>query len=490
MRRVPLRLLLALALLLSVVPGVSAASAAEEGVHSANLTHIKNIEYAGQHGGVKNYGTDIEFATINGREYALGGTYRNGLQITDITDPENATLVSRWDCAVAQGDVQVFQRDGRTIVAYAADGIARETITTSNCYKEAKALGFAFPTNYGTFFADITDPLNPQTVSFVAVPQGSHNQTVHPSGNFLYVSNSDLITSTAPAIEVFDISDLSKPVTLPELQLPFVPASLGSESHDITFNTAGTRAYSAALSQGVIIDTTEPANPKIIKSFVDPTIQLWHQSDPFTLTAPDGSKRDFLIIEDEYAGAAGGPHCPSGGVHVYEVTGNLERNPVKVGYWNIDDLRPTPKPTGRCTAHVFDIHEDAKIMTMAFYNGGVRVIDLSGLVGYGLGNDTTLVGTPMREIAHYYFPNSDTWAAKTPKIDPVTGDFYLYGSDVARGLDVYKFKGTGVAPGLATAEANRSRGGGRWMSAREAALTLPRANAAATGYKPFCLLQA
>ena len=31
---------------------------------------------------------------------------------------------------------------------------------------------------------------------------------------------------------------------------------LGTESHDITFNEAGDRAYSAALSQGVIIDTT------------------------------------------------------------------------------------------------------------------------------------------------------------------------------------------------------------------------------------------
>ena len=36
---------------------------------------------------------------------------------------------------------------------------------------------------------------------------------------------------------------------------------LGTESHDITFNADGTRAYSAALSQGVIIDTTDPANP-------------------------------------------------------------------------------------------------------------------------------------------------------------------------------------------------------------------------------------
>ena len=35
--------------------------------------------------------------------------------------------------------------------------------------------------------------------------------------------------------------------------------------------------------------------------------------------------------------------------------------------------------------HVFEIHEDAQVMTIAFYNGGVRVVDLCGLVGVALG---------------------------------------------------------------------------------------------------------
>ena len=40
-----------------------------------------------------------------------------------------------------------------------------------------------------------------------------------------------------------------------------------------------------------------------------------------------GSERNFLIAEDEFAGAAGGPVCPSGGFHVYEITGELEKAP-------------------------------------------------------------------------------------------------------------------------------------------------------------------
>jgi hypothetical protein len=79
----------------------------------------------------------------------------------------------------------------------------------------------------------------------VEVAQGSHNQTVHPSGNFLYNSNSDLITSLQPAIEIFDISNPAAPKSAGELSLPPRPG-LGTESHDITFSDDGERAYSAA----------------------------------------------------------------------------------------------------------------------------------------------------------------------------------------------------------------------------------------------------
>ena len=60
--------------------------------------------------------------------------------------------------------------------------------------------------------------------------------TVHPSGNWLYNSNSDLITSIEPAIEYFDISDVNAPVKAGELALPPRPG-LGTESHDISFST-------------------------------------------------------------------------------------------------------------------------------------------------------------------------------------------------------------------------------------------------------------
>jgi hypothetical protein len=150
-----------------------------------------------------------------------------------------------------------------------------------------------------------------------------------------------------------------------------------------------------------------------------------------TLTADDGTTRELLIAEDEFAGAAGGPVCPSGGVHVYDITGGNELAPKKLGYWNIDDFGPTHDPGGTCTAHVLDIHEGQELMTMAFYNGGVRVVDLSQLAD----------GGPMKAIASYMTDNADSWSFKAPTVTR-TGVFYGYGNDMSRGMDVYRFDGS------------------------------------------------
>ncbi len=451
---------LAATALLALLTLAAPAAAQETHSHSGNMRHVANLPYEARNGTTANYGTDIEFARLAGKQYALAGSYRNGMQIVDVSRPERSRIAAIYDCGVTQGDVQVFKRadlPGRTFATYTSDTYGDGT---STCYREAAALGFnVLKSNgqgkNGTFILEVTDPLNPKTLSFAEVAQGSHNQTVHPGGKYMYNSNSDLITSALPAIEIIDMTDLSAPKTIGELALPTRPG-LGTESHDITFNKDGSRAYSAALSQGVIIDSRNPAAPQIISSFLDPSINVWHQMDPFTLTDDFGREREFVVVEDEFAGAVGTGQCPNGGVHVYETTGGLEREPRKVGYWNIADVRPTDDPTHSCTAHVFDIHEEEQILTIAFYNGGVRVVDLSGLTGLSIGG-TLVSGAGMKEIGNYQIKGMNSWSAKTPKIDS-NGDFYLYGNDIARGLDVYKFTATGT----------RSTNQGRWMSPAEA----------------------
>jgi hypothetical protein len=501
--------LLSLALLAPATAGGSVAVAEEEGTHSPNMSHVTTLPYGQPRpSAMENGGTDIEFVSLTvdkrdandkrickpqrrdpdrcrrnrkgdvvffkeTREFALAGSYDNGLQVVDITVPTASRIVGHYDCAIRQGDVQVFARGKRTYATYTQDDPYNGDPphdTSSQCYLEADDLGLYEDgeTNpAGTFIVDITNPRDPVTASFFSEKRGSHNQTVAPGGNYLYNSNSDLNTAGGH-IEVYDISDFNNPQKVKTLDL-----GPGLSSHDVTFSADGTRAYSAAITHTLILDTTNLADPKIIGRIVDPAINIHHQSDPITM---DG--QTFLVITDELAGAAGNAVCPGGGLHVYDITGALERNPRKVGFWNSPGLRPAADNI-TCTSHVLRMYPEQKLMTIAWYEAGVRVVDISGLTGVSAGFNEGVgnVGMGMKEIGYYYFDNSDTWSAKTNRIEP-DGSFYLYGNDLARGLDIYRFDGS----------AERSANPGRWMSPAEAL-----AQAQARGVQqdvqtgPYCL---
>ncbi|MFP5252585.1 MAG: LVIVD repeat-containing protein [Actinomycetes bacterium] len=401
------------------------------------MEFVANLQY--NDSGQAQNGSDIEFMRIGGKEYALAGTLRGGLQIIDITDPREPRRVAVYDCRVTQGDIQVWKNRGRVLATYTADGTFGTQGAASQCGRDLDLQ----PSASGTVIVDLTTPSKPRTVSYLHVPRGSHNMTIHPSGDYLYNSNSDLITSTAPTITIYDVSQPAAPKKVKDFPLPFVPTSLGSESHDITFNASGTRAYSAALSQTLVLDTTDPRDPRIVSQIVDPAVNVAHQSDPVTLTREDGSKRDVLVVTDERAGAAASAECPGGGLHLYDITGAKEKSPEKIGTWFIPAA--TVQAGATCTSHVLRIYPDQELATIAWYAQGVRVLDLSALADYdgdaldvGIGD-----GVGITEVGHYVLPDSDTWSFKTNKIAK-DGSFFGYGNDLVRGFDVYRFTGETV----------------------------------------------
>lgn len=81
----------------------------------------------------------------------------------------------------------------------------------------------------------------------------------------------------------------------------------------------------------------------------------------------------------------------TGIAHVYDVTGHLERSPVKVGAYLAPETGPVEGAgqgtagTDRCTAHVIQIHDDEGLALIAWYALGTRVLDLSGLLGVSAG---------------------------------------------------------------------------------------------------------
>ena len=120
-----------------------------------------------------------------------------------------------------------------------------------------------------------------------------------------------------------------------------------------------------------------------------------------TLTRKDGTKRTILVVTDERAGAAASAECPGGGLHLFDITGAKERNPEKIGTWFIPTVQPQDGAT--CTSHVLRIYPKQKLMTIAWYSQGVRVLDISGLARFqgtpasvGIGD-----GVGMKEVGHY-----------------------------------------------------------------------------------------
>lgn len=454
--RLAARLLLVLSALTLVMAPPGQATEAEPASASDNVRHVANLAYELRYGQTLPYGTDIELLSHRGRDWAFAGTYRNGLQIIDVTNPAAPQVAAVYDCAIAQGDVQVFTQGKRLLVGYTADDISSQTFPESQCYRDNGIT----EKKYGTFFVDVTNPRKPTTAGFVEFPKGSHNQTVHPSGNYVYNSNSDLLLKSAPAIEIYDISDLANPKHVTDLVL-----GTGLESHDITFNADGTRAYSAAVTHSLVIDTEDPANPSIIGRIIDPAINIHHQSDPITI-----GDRTLLVVTDELAGAAGNGFCPGGGLHIFDITGDRERVPVKVGFFDITDVRPTTGTSITCTSHVLRMYPDQQLMTIAWYAAGTRIIDLSGLADP--------IPT-MAEVGHAYFDDSDTWSAKSLTVTR-DGTFHVFANDIERGLDVFE---------VTLGEGSGAKRSGRWLTAAQIAAeraALPKTSA--TTDRPFCLL--
>ena len=406
------------------------------------MEFVANLQY--NDSGEAQNGSDIEFMRLGKKEYALAGTLREGLQIIDITTPRKPKRVAVYDCAISQGDIQVWTRRGRVLASYTADGSVGAAGAASQCGRDLDLSA----DDAGTVIVDLTKPRKPQSVSFLPVGAGSHNMTIHPSGKYLYNSNSDLLTAgVSPFITIYDISAPTKPRFVQDFGIPFVPTSLGSESHDITFSADGSRAYSAALSQTLVMDTTDPADPEIIGQIVDPTVNVAHQADPVTMKDSDGVERTILVVTDERAGAAASVECPGGGLHLYDITGDLETAPAKIGAWFAPAFSVQDGAT--CTSHVLRIYPRQKLMTIAWYAQGVRVIDLSGLADAAadpLANPLSIAfgdGVGMTEVGYYTMADSDSWSFKTNKIKR-NGSFYGYSNDLVRGFDVFKYDGSTI----------------------------------------------
>ena len=360
-------------------------------------------------------GTDLEFATVNGHDYAIAASQgaSGGIRVINIDDPENPSVTGFLGCRTSQNDVQVRG----SYVLIGMDG-AGSSNSGNPCFSQIGATG-----QVGLLVVSIANPASPTTVGFVPVPQGVHNATWHPGGRYVYTSDSKLTPYVSPLpggqLQIVDVLNPANPQHVGSYTL------LGDRmsTHDVTFNASGTRAYVAALTETYILDTTNPAAPREIARIEDPAVNISHGADP----TPDGR---YLLVTDEQAGALANGVCNVGGVHVYDLL--VEAAPVKVGFYFLDPANSATATTNNgnltCTTHVLDFSADGATWTNGNYAAGVRVV-----------SGTQLLGRPA-ELAYFTPDDADTWSAKTYKTPT-----YVFANDLVRGFDVYKWvPGAGV----------------------------------------------
>jgi hypothetical protein len=375
-------------------PASSSEPAKDQG---KGLELVANIPYLG--------GTDMELATIKGRDYAfaasaplVGESKVGAFRVIDVTDPTRPKVVATLPCSLYQADVQL-SHDLKTVVlaADAAGGVG-------SCLAFGKA---------GFMTIDISNPRRPRAIGF-ADTGGSHNTTAHPKLPLVYNSGNSFDPMTG--IQIWSIADPARP------KLVKVVTSLPESSHDISFNKDGTRMVTASYEHFDIFDTSDARDPKLLMSSQCPGCVGTHDAK-FT---PDGST---IVVGEESGGGEAYP-CPGGALYFYSLAGG--QVPVLVGAYEPDEFVFATEGQGGlegCTSHVFDITEDSKYLAVSWYSAGVRYLDISSITGPTVG--ATIPGG-VKEIGWFIGENSLSWSSKFHK-GP-----YIFANDKNRGFDVLR----------------------------------------------------
>jgi hypothetical protein len=392
--------------------------------------------------------SDIAF---RGTDLILGNF--NGFQIFDISDPANPRLRSSLICPGGQGDVSVH---GNLVFMSVEQPRGR-----IDCGVDAPTTVVSAERFRGVRIFDISNVERPQQIAAIQTCRGSHTHSLlrHPGDDaniYVYVAGAagvrpeaELPGCLAPADDprtaLFRIEVIRVPLAAPhQAQVVSEPRIFTDEAgniaglwpggthgpdtqrtgatdhcHDITTYPGIGLAAGACSGNGILLDIRDPVNPMRVEEVVDPNFAYWH-SATFN---NDGSK---VIFTDEWGGGTQ-PRCratdlPEWGANaIFDVVdGRLQL----ASYYKL----PAPQTaTENCVAHNGSIvpvpGRDIKVQ--AWYQGGISVFDF------------TDSANPV-EIAFFdRGPISDTRL--------LTGGYWsaywyngrIYGSEIARGLDVF-----------------------------------------------------
>ncbi len=402
-----------------------------------------------------------------------------GLSIYDISHPANTTLLTALVCPGGQGDVSVYKNllfmsvempNGR--LDCGVEGFPPEPPPPAGEEKEKKRrLPVAQKDRFrGVRIFDISDIRNPKQVAAVQTCRGSHTHTLVVDPNdkenvYIYVSGASFVRQPEelagcsgekpdkdPNTALFRIDVIQVPVAAPQdakvVSSPrvFIDPRTGvinglnnggthgkkgtekpadtDQCHDITVYSAIGLAAGACAGNGILLDIKDPIHPKRVDAVNDPNYSYWHSAS----FSNDGTK---VVFTDEWGGGLGA-RCRPNDPNKWGADAIFRLKDDKLSFAAYYKLPAAQGDTENCVAHNGSLIPvpGRDIEVQGWYQGGVSVVDFTD---------------PAQPFEIAYFDRGPI----DSKMLVLGGDWsaywyngYIYGSEIARGLDVFELTPT------------------------------------------------
>jgi len=399
-----------------------------------------------------------------------------GINIFDISDPAKAALLTSLVCPGGQGDVSVHGNllfmsvempNGR--LDCGAQGFPAEPPPPAGEEKKRHIPAAQKDRFRGVRIFDISDIKNPKQVAAVQTCRGSHTHTLVVDPNdkndvYIYVSGTSFVRQPEelagcsgeepdkdPNTALFRIDVIKVPVAAPQeakvVSSPrvFIDPRTGAinglsnggslhkdqekpkdtnQCHDITVYSSIGLAAGACSGNGILLDIKDPVHPKRLDAVNDPNYSYWHSAT----FSNDGSK---VVFTDEWGGGLGA-RCRPTDPNKWGADALFNLNDNKLSLASYYKMPAAQGDSENCVAHNGSLIPvpGRDIEVQAWYQGGISVVDF------------TDVAHPF-EIAYFDRGPID------PKMLVLGGDWSaywyngsIYGSEIARGLDVFELTPT------------------------------------------------